>query len=107
MDEGKARGRQPGFSVWNQAVASVEQVKVLVTRPESLAFGLEAATVREVGEAHERSLEVLADPADDLKPGVGWDAHAVIEGLQRPEGLPRPAQKDLQSALAARCKRLG
>ena len=106
IDEGKARGRQPGFSVWNQAVASVEQVKVLVTRPDSLAFGLEAAAVREVGKAHQRALEVLADPADSLKPGAGWDAHTVIEGLQRPEGLARPAQKDLQSALAAQCRRL-
>lgn len=89
--------------MWNQSIASVEQVKELVGRPISFAFGLKAGAIREVAKKHQRALEVVADPAEGFKPKPGWDAHCVLEGLVRPNGLPKTRQKDLQSDLAANC----
>ncbi len=103
VSEGERRQRAPGWSVWNRSIASVAQVKTLVERPDSLAFGLKAGAIREVAKTHERALDVLADPADDFKPTPGWDAHCVVEGLVRPAGVPKTRQKDLQADLAARC----
>ena len=102
--EGAKRGRVPGFSMWNNTLATAADVKTLVNRTNALAFGLNAGTFRKIGKEHSRDLEVLADPADEFKPTVGWDAHSLVEGLQRPESLPRVQHKDMLTVLAAHCR---
>lgn len=95
--DAEARGRVPGVSVWEQGRASTDQARRLRFAPEPppagvRAFAATVSALREVGRRHQRPMEVLADPLPEDR-GPGADGHALVEGLKRPAGVPRPEHK--------------
>ena len=101
--EGERRRRPAGVSVWDQALATVDQATAIrfapADPPEGVrAFGLEVREVLTIGSIHNRQLEIVADPRPE-EDGPGAEGHSLIEGLERPRGLPRPHHKNLLTDL--------
>ena len=106
VEEGQRRGRPPGLSVWDRQRARVEEVRNLVNRPQSLAFGLKVEECVAIGQRHGRQLAVVADSLDERNPAPGWDAHALIEGLKRPPGTGKREHQEMLSDLVRACQQV-
>jgi hypothetical protein len=106
VEEGAARGRPPGVSVWDRARATVENARQLTQRPQGMAFGLRVGSCKSIGQRHQRELAVVADPLEARQTEPGWDAHSLLEGLKRPPGVTRQAHKDLLTELSQSCQKL-
>jgi hypothetical protein len=103
--EGEKRGRPPGLSVWDKQYATVEDARQLLGRPQSAAFGMSVAGCKLISQTHKREIAVVSDPLDEQAPKLGWEAHALIEGLKRPPGTTRQAHLDLLTELAQSCQK--
>jgi len=69
-----------------------------------LAFGIGVGNCLEIGKRSGREIAVVRDALDDKKPAPGWDAHSLIEGLQRRPGCNKKEQKALLSQLVEACE---
>jgi len=93
VEEGKRIGRPPGLSTWDAGVTTKTQAAAFLhnaTPTPWKAFQTRVGAVRDLACKRVRSLDVLTDPLDDLRPGA--EGHCRIEGLQRPTGMLKRTQ---------------
>jgi hypothetical protein len=102
--EAAARQRIAGLSAWDVAGCNLAQARDLANRPDDQGFVAPIASLyRTASEGPVVArLQVVRDELIDAFPRSGWDAHVLIEGLERPQGVDRKAWKDLQTTLV-RC----
>jgi hypothetical protein len=98
--EAAERGRVPGLSGWELGLTTPEQAAELSDQPGGRVFGVKAGALRRTALEKDIPIDVLHDPADVLAPRPGWDGHAIMEGLARPERA-----EDRPPALAELTKR--
>ena len=97
--EAAARNRPAGLSVWQLARTTASQARAFGDQAEALAFSTTAGECRSVGATLSIPLDVLHDPLLDQQDQDGWEGHAVIEGLKRPDGAPKKTYSQLREAL--------
>lgn len=76
--------------MWDLARSTPAQARELAGRPDDLAFSARVCDLRQRAGAHlppPFCVEGLEDPLISARPRPGWEGHARIEGLARPEGL--------------------
>ena len=103
--EAADRGRpEPGLSVWDDALTTAGQARLLTGKPEGRAFRLAIHDCVAVGNRHGRALSVVADPLEGPRADEpGAIGHALIEGLKRPKGGDRQRHQLLLRDLVAVC----
>lgn len=119
IEDAERTGRPAGLSVWDvERTSRLQACRWRQVDPSTeLAFAAGVATIRQIGEAHERALDVVADPLDTGQPawanallGVPNDdreaqrrsaeGHSLVEGLRRPESSSKKQHRDLRDELA-------
>lgn len=97
------RNRPPGLSVWDCArtrVSDAARIRWGAEPPAGVrGFAWRAGRVREIGRNANRHVDVVTHPRDAAD-GAGADGHALIEGLKRPDVVPRPLHRQLLTDLA-------
>ncbi len=83
--EAAERGRIPGLSGWELGLTTPAQAADLSGQPGGRVFGAKAGALRRIALEKDIPIDVLHDPADVLAPRPGWEGHATLEGLARPE----------------------
>lgn len=118
IEEGAARGRPPGVSVFDCSGCSVADAVLIRTRQggrplgEVIALKIGVDDVRRIGRAYNPAVDVVADPIETSEGRVldlpGADAHALIEGLHEVDRSRRrsPDYKALLDRLATTAERL-
>ena len=94
-----ARGRPAGLSGFDREMCPVKTAGALLGRHDDLAFGATVSALEAVSTTHSRQLEVVYQPRTEKAPQPGWDAHVLIEGLARPDGGVKKAQRDFLEAI--------
>jgi hypothetical protein len=98
-EEATQRGRIPGLSVWDRKGCAVKDARALSNRSNNRPFFARVGDLRAVGTQvlpAPYNVDVVTDPLLDHKPKPGWDAHALIEGLARPDGESRQTWRKLR-----------
>lgn len=103
-EEGVRRGRPAGLSVWDRERTSLQQAKSFLTGEGDVrGFVIPIREARTVAERHSRQLAFVRDSICPRDPREGCDGHSLIEGLERPHGVLKTANKDLLSSLRDCC----
>lgn len=123
--DGEARGRPPGLSVWDEAVASLDDAcwfRGMERDAGVRSFSIQVAAALAVGQRHARELTVVCDPESIDQDAARWrtlteerqqhlvdaaQGHSLIEGLRRPAGGARKPHRSLLLALTEAFKPTG
>jgi hypothetical protein len=98
-EDGAARGRPAGLSVWDVERTTVADARALANMQGALAFATTAGACRAAGQERGLAVDVVRDPLVELSPRPAWDAHALVEGLSAPKGEDGRPYDSLRVAL--------
>jgi hypothetical protein len=107
-EDARRRGLPIRVSVWDRARTSVSQAVTFRRSVEPLrAYSLPVAGVVAVKNRFNLArLRVVEDPLEDLGEEPGADGHCGVEGLDREQGQPRSAWRDMLDELLQYCTEL-
>lgn len=94
---GDGRGRPAGLSGFDRELCPLKVARELLGRRDDFAFGALVSELKGIATAGGRQLDVVYLPLESKASQPGWDGHVLIEGLRRPDGGEKKAQKDLQA----------